>query len=351
MVGVEVAPMHRVRQVRCPGGAYFMPLRSTWLAAMSMTLMMKAMAKAQIRLLRTHVWRICWLEQAVATHQGAPEKQKGTVEQWNQELPALLHGAIPMGWVHRDTRLGAGKEAPDPLCKPLVPPLLKQLTHPGGPRGQALTLHVHGALLSRAQVALLLRHDNVLDVLHGQVLTESVVEQPLQLVHCQLLHVALGLGETQCSGHHHHHSPRPAPAATQVRDEPPDSRGMETTCSIPQVVDQHQPPYCPVDRSLEWSFPLYRVGLAIHWPQYSPLQCTALDPNQPWHTFQKTVSKSVPWNLSGIPEVESLGPRRVTNSSKSTWPSPRVGTGPISGVPAHLGDICDLRQVPSFSEP
>lgn len=97
MVGVEVAPMHRVHQVRCPGGAYFMPLRSTWLAAMSMTLMMKAMAKAQIRLLRTHVWRICWLEQAVATHQGAPEKQKGTVEQWNQELPALLHGAIPMG--------------------------------------------------------------------------------------------------------------------------------------------------------------------------------------------------------------------------------------------------------------
>lgn len=44
-VGVEGAP----------GGAYFMPLRSTWLAAMSMTLMMKAMAKAQIRLLRTHV--------------------------------------------------------------------------------------------------------------------------------------------------------------------------------------------------------------------------------------------------------------------------------------------------------
>lgn len=52
-----------------PSGAYFMPLRSTWLAAMSMTLMMKAMAKAQIRLFRTHVWRICWLEQAAAIHQ------------------------------------------------------------------------------------------------------------------------------------------------------------------------------------------------------------------------------------------------------------------------------------------
>lgn len=48
-------PGHRVRQEGRPGGTYFMPLRSTWLAAMSMTLMMKAMAKAQIRLLRTHV--------------------------------------------------------------------------------------------------------------------------------------------------------------------------------------------------------------------------------------------------------------------------------------------------------
>lgn len=46
--------------------------------------------------------------------------------------------------------------------------------------------------------------------------------------------------------------------------------------------------------------------------------CTGLGPNQPGCTFQKTVSKSVPWNFSGIPEVESLGPRSVTNSSKST---------------------------------
>lgn len=44
----------------CRGGlAYFMPLRSTWLAAISMTLMMKAMAKAHIRLLRTHVCLTC----------------------------------------------------------------------------------------------------------------------------------------------------------------------------------------------------------------------------------------------------------------------------------------------------
>lgn len=36
---------------------YSMPFRSIWLAAMSMTLMMKAMAKAQIRLFLTHVCR------------------------------------------------------------------------------------------------------------------------------------------------------------------------------------------------------------------------------------------------------------------------------------------------------
>lgn len=58
-------------------------------------------------------------------------------------------------------------------------------------RCPALTLHVDGALLGRAHVALLLRHDDVLDVLHGQVLAEGVVQQPLQLVHRQLLHVTL----------------------------------------------------------------------------------------------------------------------------------------------------------------
>lgn len=39
-------------------------------------------------------------------------------------------------------------------------------------------------------------------------------------------------------------------------------------------------------------------------------------------TFQKTESKSVPLNLSGSAAAVSFGPRRVTNSSKSTWPSP-----------------------------
>lgn len=60
----------------CAPGAYFMPLRSTWLAAMSMTLMMKAMAKAQMRLFRTHVWRICWLEQAVAAATGEQQRDR-----------------------------------------------------------------------------------------------------------------------------------------------------------------------------------------------------------------------------------------------------------------------------------
>lgn len=39
-------------------------------------------------------------------------------------------------------------------------------------------------------------------------------------------------------------------------------------------------------------------------------------------TFQKTESKSAPWNLSGIPAELSLGPSNVTNSSNPTWPSP-----------------------------
>lgn len=80
------------RQTGCPGDTYFMPLRSTWLAAMSMTLMMKAMAKAQIRLLRTHVWRICWLEQAAATHQRDRRRQlSGGI----RSCLALLHKAHP----------------------------------------------------------------------------------------------------------------------------------------------------------------------------------------------------------------------------------------------------------------
>ena len=65
--------------------------------------------------------------------------------------------------------------------------------------------------------------------------------------------------------------------------------------------------------------------------------------SQPGRTFQKTVSKSVPWNFSGIPEVESLGPRRVTNSSKSTWPSPGAGRVPVSweATPGHCGPVRD----------
>lgn len=43
-------------------GGYSMPLRRIWLAAISMTLMMKAMAKAQMRLFRTQVCRFCFWE-------------------------------------------------------------------------------------------------------------------------------------------------------------------------------------------------------------------------------------------------------------------------------------------------
>lgn len=163
-----------------------MPLRSTWLAAMSMTLMMKAMAKAQIRLLRTHVWRICWLEQAVAARQGAPERDRRG--QQSIGIRSHLHfrtWTCPEGC----TSLGQARKPPAPSASPCLLPL-KQLAPPEGSQVR-LTLHVHGALLGRAQVALLFCHDDVFNVLHGQVFAEGVVEQPFQLVHSQLLHVTL----------------------------------------------------------------------------------------------------------------------------------------------------------------
>lgn len=93
--------------------AYFMPLRSTWLAAMSMTLMMKAMAKAQIRLLRTHVWRICWLEQAVAARQGAPGRdRRGQRSMESGAACTSAHGLVP--WDVQGHEAGAGKQAPAP---------------------------------------------------------------------------------------------------------------------------------------------------------------------------------------------------------------------------------------------
>lgn len=59
-------------------------------------------------------------------------------------------------------------------------------------------------------------------------------------------------------------------------------------------------------------------------------------------TFQKTVSKSVPWNFSGMPEVDSLGPSSVTNSSKSTCPSPAghgAGRHPDTGTGASVSPV------------
>lgn len=53
-----------------------------------------------------------------------------------------------------------------------------------------LTVYIHLAGPWVLYMALL-GHDDVLDVLHGQVVTERIVQQPLQLLHCQLLHVGL----------------------------------------------------------------------------------------------------------------------------------------------------------------
>lgn len=56
------------------------------------------------------------------------------------------------------------------------------------------TVNVHMGLWT-VQVALL-SHDDVLNVFHGEVVTESIVKQPLQLVHSQFLHVTLGRHKT-----------------------------------------------------------------------------------------------------------------------------------------------------------
>ena len=111
-------------------------------------------------------------------HRGAAERQKG------------LRGRLPFRTGHMQARrLGWTGRAPSvPTPSPGSSPA------PPGDARESLTLYIHRALLRRAQVALLLRHDDVLDVLHGQVLTEGVVKQSLQLVHGQLLHVALGCG-------------------------------------------------------------------------------------------------------------------------------------------------------------
>lgn len=81
--------------------------------------------------------------------------------------------------------------APVPQVAGTIPVASGLVVGFGIPGRLALTLYVDGAFLGRAHVALLLRHDDVLDVLHGEVLAEGVVQQPLQLVHRQLLHVAL----------------------------------------------------------------------------------------------------------------------------------------------------------------
>lgn len=95
-----------------------------------MTLMMNAMAKAQIRLLRTHVCFSCCVGLAA--------------ERFRTKI-----------------RILGGKNVKSHLL--------------------ALTVDVHVTL--RAVQVLLLCYDDVLDVFHGQVVAESIVEQPLQLVH------------------------------------------------------------------------------------------------------------------------------------------------------------------------
>lgn len=130
---------------------YFIPLRSIWFAAMSMTLMINAMAKAQIRLLRTHVCFSCCVGLAAERFTTTTTTTKNfSGSSWCKS--ANLHNPPP-------------------------------------------TVDVHVAV-GTVQVALL-RHDDVLDVFHGEVVAERVVKQPLQLVHGQFLHVALEGGRQE----------------------------------------------------------------------------------------------------------------------------------------------------------
>lgn len=57
----------------------------------------------------------------------------------------------------------------------------------------AHTLNVHMGLRT-VQVALLC-YDDVLNVFHSEVVSESVVKESLELVHSQFLQVALGAGK------------------------------------------------------------------------------------------------------------------------------------------------------------
>lgn len=53
-----------------------------------------------------------------------------------------------------------------------------------------LTVYIHLAVF-RVLYVVLLRHDDVFNVFHGEVVAEGVVQEPLQLFHRQLLHVTL----------------------------------------------------------------------------------------------------------------------------------------------------------------
>lgn len=150
-----------------------------------------------------------------------------------------------------------------PYANPWCVPLLEHWNPPAQTQGRPLTLHIHRTLLSSAQVALLLCRDNVLYVLHGQVLAEGVIEKSLQLVHCQLLHVTLGwvakgtsvLATTLPQAH-------PAQSQRQA------SRFHNTEAPTEFIPLEPRPPGSRTP-SGQWSSPTHcGVGLTIHRPPH-----------------------------------------------------------------------------------
>lgn len=97
---------------------YSMPLRRIWLAAISITLMMKAMAKAQMRLLRTHVWRFCFWACTAGTR-GVVRHSRACAPPCSSS--GTLLSPLPAGTFHQPSRISkpAHPILPNPSGTPL----------------------------------------------------------------------------------------------------------------------------------------------------------------------------------------------------------------------------------------
>lgn len=104
---MQVPPTHPCSQWHC----YSIPLRSIWLAAISITLMMKAMAKAQIRLLRTHVCRFFFVGWTAVNKEDKHNfhlSVSRTVAMATNKCVTILYTILPVHSINR-MMIGLGK--------------------------------------------------------------------------------------------------------------------------------------------------------------------------------------------------------------------------------------------------